>query len=61
MADRRDCGIHKFEVDMKKSLFNMRGSNILLAIGCLLLAIVFWFVVEYTKTDSLPIFTFDFS
>ena len=39
----------------------MRGSNILLAIGCLLLAIVFWFVVEYTKTDSLPIFTFDFS
>ncbi len=38
----------------------MRVGKIFFAIGCLLLAIAFWFVVEYSQIDSLPIFTFDF-
>ncbi len=46
---------------MKKSLFNKRGGNILLGICCLLLAILFWFAVEYTSIESIPLLGFIFS
>lgn len=37
------------------------GGNIFLAICCLLLAILFWFAVEYTRFESIPLFSFIFS
>lgn len=46
---------------MKKINLGPRARTILLAIGCLLLAIIFWFVVKYSQTDSLPIISFGLS
>lgn len=46
---------------MKKSFFDMKGSNIFFAICCLLVAIIFWFAVEYAQIEMLPLFGFIFS
>ena len=35
---------------MKKFNLGPKAKNILLAIGCLLLAIVYWFVVKYSQS-----------
>ena len=43
---------------MKNNFFEGTGGKILLAINCLLLAIIFWIVVECSIVDELPLFMF---
>ena len=45
------------EVNMKKKNLDPRAGKILLAIGCLLLAIVFWFVVKYGQIETFSLFS----
>lgn len=40
---------------MKNKLFSGIGGKIFLLINCLILAIIFWIVVEYGLGDGLPI------
>lgn len=39
---------------MKKKGLSPAAGKILLAIGCLLLAFVFWFVIKYGEVAALP-------
>ncbi len=43
---------------MKKINISPTARKILLGIGCLLLAIVFWFVIKYTQATSMQPFGF---
>lgn len=43
---------------MKKKTLNPKVGKILLAIGCLLLAVVFWFAVKYGEMGSQPVSLF---
>ncbi len=38
---------------MKKKIFRGSGRKIMLAVFCIILAIIFWFVVEYNVIDNL--------
>ncbi len=42
---------------MKKKLFSGTSRKIFLGIGCLILAIVFWFAVKLIQNDGLSIFS----
>ena len=46
---------------MKKKLLGPTAGKVLLAIGCLLLAIVFWFIIKYAEAKPMPIDLFGFS
>lgn len=45
---------------MKKKTLGSRAQKILLAINCLILAIIFWFVVKLIQIDELPLISLIF-
>lgn len=45
---------------MKKKLFSSKAGKFFLAVNCLILAILFWFVVKYIQIGELPIISFIF-
>ena len=46
---------------MKKNTLSSKAKKILLAINCLILAIIFWFVVKLIQIDELPLISLIFS
>ncbi len=43
---------------MKKKNFSGKARKIVLAISCLILAILFWFVVKFVQIGDLPLTSF---
>ena len=41
---------------MKKKNLSPGASKILLAVGCLILAIIFWFIIKYTGASAMQAF-----
>lgn len=45
---------------MKKNLFSMKGGKLVLAICCLVLAVVFWVLVKYLQAGGLASLAMNF-
>ena len=46
---------------MKKKILGSKARKVILAFYCLILAILFWFVITYLRIDELPIISLIFS